>query len=155
MTQPPPAIRCSTNRVSCRRTITLLGCLVLLQVLSLKLLLLAPSRPATSAATDGLRAAWLQCVASTLSYPVETVINDAGDLLCLRRLEHLDELQARARAVNDRLLDTERVGQGCVLASPAFERVAQSTPDEDGRGRRHYGSEVLGSWPCSAPCASG
>ena len=43
------------------------------------------------------------------------------------------ELQAKARAVNARLLDTERVGQGCVLASPAFERVAQSTLTEDGR----------------------
>ncbi len=64
---------------------------------------------------------------------VETVINDAGDLLCKRRLQHLDELQSKARDVNDRLLDTERVGQGCVLASPAFERVAQSTLDEDGR----------------------
>ena len=50
-----------------------------------------------------------------------------------RRLEHLDELQAKARDVNARLLDTERVGQGCVLASPAFERVAQSTLTEDGR----------------------
>jgi len=29
--------------------------------------------------------------------------------------------------------DTERVGQGCVLASPAFERIAQPTLDEDGR----------------------
>ncbi len=64
---------------------------------------------------------------------VETVMNDAGDLLCRRRLEHLDELQTKARAVNDRLLDTERVGQGCVRASPAFERVAQSTLDEGGR----------------------
>jgi len=42
-------------------------------------------------------------------------------------------LQAKARAVNARLLDTERVGQGCVLASPAFERVARSTLTEDGR----------------------
>ena len=33
----------------------------------------------------------------------------------------------RARAVNRRLVDTERVGQGCVLASPAFERVARPT----------------------------
>ena len=46
---------------------------------------------------------------------------------------HLDELQSKARDVNPRLLDTERVGQGCVLASPAFERVAQSTLTEDGR----------------------
>jgi hypothetical protein len=64
---------------------------------------------------------------------IETVINNPGDLICKRRLVHLDELQAKARAVNARLLDTERVGQGCVLASPAFERVAQSTLTEDGR----------------------
>ncbi|MET0704283.1 MAG: hypothetical protein ABWY93_31935 [Mycobacterium sp.] len=64
---------------------------------------------------------------------IETVINDPGDLICKRRLQHLDELQAKSRAINARLLDTERVGQGCVLASPAFERVAQSTLTEDGR----------------------
>ena len=55
---------------------------------------------------------------------VETVINDPGDLGCLRRLQHLDELQTRARAVNTTLLDTERVGQGCVLASPALSVLA-------------------------------
>ena len=64
---------------------------------------------------------------------IETVVNDPGDLGCLRRLQHLEELQAKARDVNRRLLDTERVGQGCVLASPAFERVARSTPTRDGR----------------------
>ena len=64
---------------------------------------------------------------------IETVINSPDDLLCKRRLAHLAELQTKARAVNARLLDTERVGQGCVLASPAFERVAQSTLTEDGR----------------------
>jgi hypothetical protein len=64
---------------------------------------------------------------------VETVVNSPDDLLCKRRLQHLDELQAKARDVNRRLLDTERVGQGCVLANPAFERVAQSTLTEDGR----------------------
>ena len=42
-------------------------------------------------------------------------------------------MQARARAVNTTLLDTERVGQGCVLASPAFERIARPTLTEDGR----------------------
>ena len=64
---------------------------------------------------------------------IETVINDSYDLSCPRRLAHLDELQARARAVNTALLNTERVGQGCVLASPAFERIAQPTRTEDGR----------------------
>jgi hypothetical protein len=64
---------------------------------------------------------------------IETVVNSPDDLRCHRRLEHLDELQTRARDVNRRLLDTERVGQGCVLASPAFERIAQPTLTEDGR----------------------
>src|SRR3990170_7370478 len=64
---------------------------------------------------------------------IETVINTPDDLLCKRRLVHLDELQAKARAVNARLLDTERVGQGCVLARPAFERDARPTLTEDGR----------------------
>jgi len=64
---------------------------------------------------------------------IETVVNSPNDLGCHRRLRHLDELQVKARDVNRRLLDTERVGQGCVLASPAFERVAQSTLTEDGR----------------------
>ena len=64
---------------------------------------------------------------------IETVINSPNDLACHRRLMHLDDLQSKGRAVNRRLLDTERVGQGCVLASPAFERVALSTLTEDGR----------------------
>jgi hypothetical protein len=32
------------------------------------------------------------------------VINDPGDIGCLRGLEHLDELQAKARAINNRVL---------------------------------------------------
>jgi hypothetical protein len=60
---------------------------------------------------------------------VETVGNSPDDLGCRRRLPHLDELQARARAANRRLLDTERAGPGCVLASPAFARVAQPSTD--------------------------
>jgi hypothetical protein len=63
---------------------------------------------------------------------IETVVNNPGDLGVLRRLEHLPELQARARDANRRLLDTQRVGQGCLLASPAFERVAHPSV-EDGR----------------------
>ncbi len=50
----------------------------------------------------------------------------------LRRLEHLDELSVRGRDVNRRMVDTFRVGQGCVLVSPALERVARPTL-EDGR----------------------
>jgi hypothetical protein len=64
---------------------------------------------------------------------IETVVNDTYDFNVLRRLEHLDDVVAKARDVNRRLLDTMRVGQGCVLASPALERVAQPTLTQDGR----------------------
>jgi hypothetical protein len=64
---------------------------------------------------------------------IETVINSPGDLRCQRRLHNLGDLQAKARDVNTRLLDTERAGQGCVLASPAFERVALSSVTAEGR----------------------
>jgi hypothetical protein len=56
---------------------------------------------------------------------IETVVNDPTDLGVLRRLVHLPELRAKARDVNRRLLDHEHVGQGCVRASPAFERIAR------------------------------
>jgi hypothetical protein len=58
---------------------------------------------------------------------IETVVDDTYDFNILRRLEHFDDLVAKARDVNRRLLDTVRVGQGCVLASPAIERLAQPT----------------------------
>ena len=38
-----------------------------------------------------------------------------------------------SRAANRRILDAESVGQGTVLASPAFERVAHPTADAEGR----------------------
>ena len=38
---------------------------------------------------------------------IETVVNAPGDVMCKRRLVHLDELQAKARSINARLLDTE------------------------------------------------
>jgi hypothetical protein len=66
------------------------------------------------------------------AFRIETVINDPGDLGVARRLDHLDELVTRGRDVNRRMVDTFRVGQGCVLASPAFERVARPTV-KDGR----------------------
>ena len=64
---------------------------------------------------------------------IETVINSPTDLGCQRRLHNLDELQAKARACNRRVLYAERAGQGCVLASPAFERIAQPTVTDGGR----------------------
>ena len=64
---------------------------------------------------------------------IETVVNSPEDLGCQRRLHNLPELQARARAINARLLETEKVGQGCVFDSPAFARISQPTLTQDGR----------------------
>jgi len=64
---------------------------------------------------------------------IETVVNAPRDLGCNARLPNLDQLQARARAANRRILEAERAGQGTVLASPAFERVAHPTADAEGR----------------------
>ena len=64
---------------------------------------------------------------------IETVVNSPRDLGCLARLPNLDELQAKARAANRRILEAERAGQGTVLASPAFERIAHPTADAEGR----------------------
>jgi hypothetical protein len=64
---------------------------------------------------------------------IETVINAPRDLGCIARLPNLEALQAKARAANRRILDAERAGQGTVLASPAFERIAHPSVDAEGR----------------------
>jgi len=56
---------------------------------------------------------------------IETVINKPWDLTIRSRLEHLPELVAKARQVNDRLLIIERAGQGCAIGSALFERIHQ------------------------------
>ena len=64
---------------------------------------------------------------------IETVINSPKDLRCNRRLANLPELQAKARAINDRLLHTETVGQGAALVSPVIERITRPTLTGQGR----------------------
>ncbi len=64
---------------------------------------------------------------------IETVINAPRDLRCNARLPNLGELQDKARGANRRILETERAGQGTVLASPAFERIAHPSVTADGR----------------------
>jgi len=64
---------------------------------------------------------------------IETVVNSPDDLGVACRLHHLGELQSRARAINARLLETEKAGQGCVFDSPAFARISQPTLTGDGR----------------------
>jgi hypothetical protein len=64
---------------------------------------------------------------------LETVVNSPDDLGVRRRLPNLDELQARARAANARLLQAERAGQGCIFDSPALARISQPSLTQDGR----------------------
>jgi hypothetical protein len=64
---------------------------------------------------------------------IETVINSPADLRIGRRLACPGQLQDAGRAINTRLLETERAGQGCVLANPVFERIAHPTVDAAGR----------------------
>jgi len=64
---------------------------------------------------------------------IETVVNDARDLRCNRMLHNLDALQAKARAINTQLLETETVGQGTALVSPVIERITKPTVTDDGR----------------------
>jgi hypothetical protein len=64
---------------------------------------------------------------------IETVINDPRDLRCNRLLANLPELQDKARAINNRLLETETVGQGTALVSPVIERTTKPTVTDDGR----------------------
>jgi hypothetical protein len=55
---------------------------------------------------------------------IETVVNSPDDLGVKRRLRNLDELQAKARAANARLLAVQRASQDCAISTPLFERVA-------------------------------
>jgi hypothetical protein len=64
---------------------------------------------------------------------IETVINSPTGLRIGRRLHNLGELQDAGRAINTRLLHTERAGQGCVLANPVFERIAHPPVTAGGR----------------------
>ena len=64
---------------------------------------------------------------------IETVINSPDDLGCRRMLANLPELQAKARAINARLLHTEIAGQGTVLVSPVIERITRPTLTREGR----------------------
>jgi hypothetical protein len=64
---------------------------------------------------------------------IETVVNSPDDLGVKRRLQHLGELQARARAANHRLLEIQRVGQSCAISTPLIERVGQPSVEEGQR----------------------
>ena len=73
---------------------------------------------------------------------VEAVINKPADLGVLARLEHLPELVAKARQVNQRLLMIERAGQSCAIGSALFERIHQPYNSEGQRtGAFRFGDQ--------------
>ena len=74
-----------------------------------------------------------QYLKDSVALRIETVVNDPKDLRCNRLLANLPELQAKARAINARLLHTETVGQGTALVSPVIERITRPTLTGEGR----------------------
>jgi hypothetical protein len=73
---------------------------------------------------------------------IEFVCNAPGDLGCHRKLEHLSELQAKARAANSRLLTIQRAGQGCAISTTLFERVQLPSVEKGQRtGALRFGDE--------------
>ena len=64
---------------------------------------------------------------------IETVVNSPDDLGCNRMLGNLPRLQARAAAINDRLLHTETACEDTALVSPVIERITRPTVTDDGR----------------------
>jgi len=81
--------------------------------------------PADAAAKDNLK--------DGIALRIETVVNAPGDLGCNRMLSNLPELQAKARAINARLMETAIAGQGTALVSPVIERITRPTVTGDGR----------------------
>ncbi len=68
------------------------------------------------------------------------------------RLEHMPELVAKARQVNDRLLMIECAGQGCAIGPALFERIHQPYARR-ANGPERSGLEMYAPWPWPAHCA--
>ena len=76
--------------------------------------------PADAAAKDNLK--------DDRALRIETVINDPVTWAASAAWSNLDELAAKARACNARLMDAEIAGQGSgILANPVIERIAHPT----------------------------
>ena len=84
---------------------------------------------------------------------IETVINSPRDLRCHARLHNLDELQAKARAANHRILEAERAARAPSLRAQPLSGSRTPPWTRTGGGPRRYASAILGSWPWPAPYA--
>ncbi len=63
----------------------------------------------------------------------ETTINNPQDFGAGKDLSNWNYLRQLAAAINQRLLETERVSQDCVLSAESFARVSEPTMTEDGQ----------------------
>ena len=84
---------------------------------------------------------------------IETAGGAPRDLGCNARLPNLDELQAKARAANRRILETERAGQGTSLRAQPLSGSRTPPQTRRGGGPRRCASAILGSRPWPAPYA--
>ena len=90
---------------------------------------------------------------------IETARNSPTELGCLRRPNHLPELQVKARAANRRVLNGQPAGRDCAIPTTLFERVALPSVEEGqptGALRfGHPGARVLlGAPEAGSPAAS-
>jgi len=63
----------------------------------------------------------------------ETTINNPWDFRVNKDLANWAYLRQLASAINQRLLETERVSQDCLLSSESFDRVSEPTATETGQ----------------------
>jgi hypothetical protein len=63
----------------------------------------------------------------------ETTINNPHDFGVNKDLSHWVYLRQLATAINQRLLETERVSQDCLLSAESFARVSEPTTTESGQ----------------------
>jgi hypothetical protein len=63
----------------------------------------------------------------------ETTINNPQDFGVGKDLSNWSYLRTLAAAINQRLLETERVSQECVLSAESFARVSEPTTTDDGQ----------------------
>ena len=84
---------------------------------------------------------------------VETVINDPKDLRCNRLLTNLDELQGKARAINDRLLVVRSLWAHPGESSPWTNQWSGSPEATPGGGRRATATSPM-PLPGTSRCSS-
>ena len=84
---------------------------------------------------------------------IETVINAPRDLGCNARLPNLEELQAKARAANRRILKLNVPARAPSLRAQPLSGSRTLPLTRTGGGPRLSDSAILGSWPWPAPCA--